>query len=173
MKRERNSDNSDEVKLFPTSNDLPEERRRELCVLINQQLADVIDLKMQLKQAHWNVKGPSFIGLHKLFDEIHEEVAEYMDMIAERAVQLGGVAEGTVRAAATRTHLEEYPDVTDGMSHAAAVANAIGHCGHNIRMAIDEAEALSDADTSDMFTEISRGLDKWLWFVEAHCQANS
>src|SRR5215471_18122422 len=93
--------------IYETENDLPESIRAELIPLINQRLADALDLQLQLKQAHWNVKGPNFIGLHELFDEIHESVESYVDMIAERAVQLGGVAEGTARTVAGRSRLDE------------------------------------------------------------------
>jgi starvation-inducible DNA-binding protein len=64
------------VRLFATKNDLPEANRRELTALLNQRLADAIDLQTQCKQAHWNVKGPSFIALHYIFDVINEEFDE-------------------------------------------------------------------------------------------------
>jgi len=159
--------------LYETENDLPKASRTELVAVINQRLADAIDLQAQLKQAHWNVKGPHFIGLHELFDKIAEEVESYVDMIAERAVQLGGIAEGTVRVAASRSRLDEYPlDIADGSAHVEAVARALSTFGREARMTIDETNALDDADTADLFTEISRGIDKWLWFVEAHTQAS-
>jgi starvation-inducible DNA-binding protein len=148
--------------MYETENDIPKAARSELNALINQRLADVIDLQMQLKQAHWNIKGPHFIGLHELFDKI-----------AERAVQLGGIAQGTVRVAAARSRLEEYPlTIADGSAHVEAVAKALSTFGRETRVSIDEASALDDADTADLFTEVSRGIDKWLWFVEAHSQAS-
>jgi starvation-inducible DNA-binding protein len=125
-----------------------------------------------MKQAQWNVKGPSFIGLHKLFDEVDEAVESYVDMIAERIVQLGGIAEGTARVAASRSQLEEYPlTIGDGLAHIDALARALSTFGQEARNTINEADELEDADTADLFTEISRGIDKWLWFVEAHSQA--
>ena len=158
--------------MYETENDIPKDRRSELNALMNQRLADAVDLQMQMKQAHWNVKGPHFIGLHELFDKIDEAVEGYVDLIAERIVQLGGVAEGTVRVAAERSRLEEYPlDIADGQAHVEAVSKALSTFGHEARKTIDEAEELDDADTADIFTEISRGIDKWLWFVEAHSQA--
>lgn len=157
---------------YRTLNDLPKESREELIGLINIRLAGAIDLQMQMKQAHWNVKGPHFISLHELFDEISEDVETYVDLIAERAVQLGGIAEGTVRQSALRSHLGEYPlEISDGIEHVFAVSEALATFGHEIRMAIDEATDLEDAGTADLFTEVSRGIDKWLWFVEAHTQA--
>jgi starvation-inducible DNA-binding protein len=159
--------------MYETENDIPKNTRESLNELINQRLADAIDLQAQLKQAHWNVKGPHFIGLHELFDEIAEEVEKYVDMIAERVVQLGGIAQGTVRVAASRSRLDEYPlDIADGMAHVEAVARALSTFGREARMTIDETDAFDDADTADIFTEISRGIDKWLWFVEAHTQAS-
>ena len=159
-------------KLYETENDIPKEARVELIALMGQRLADVIDLQLQLKQAHWNVKGPHFIGLHELFDKIAGEIEDYVDMIAERIVQLGGIAQGTVRVAAARSRLEEYPlAIAEGRAHVEAVARALSTFGRAARVTIDEAGALEDADTADLFTEISRGIDKWLWFVEAHSQA--
>ena len=158
--------------MYETENDLSIKSRSEMNALMNQRLASAVDLQMQMKQAHWNVKGPSFIGLHELFDKVDEAVESYVDMIAERIVQLGGIAEGTVRVAASRSRLAEYPLViADGMAHVEAVARALSTFGHEARTTIDEAAALDDADTADLFTEISRGTDKWLWFVEAHSQA--
>ena len=160
------------AKMYDTENDIPLKTRVELIALLNQRLADAIDLQLQMKQAHWNVKGPHFIGLHELFDKIDEAVEEYVDLIAERAVQLGGVAEGTIRLAAEHSRLPEYPlEISDGSAHVEAVSRALSTFGESARRTIDEADELGDADTSDMFTEISRGIDKWLWFVEAHSQA--
>jgi starvation-inducible DNA-binding protein len=157
--------------LYPTKNDLPEKSRRQLVALLNGRLADAIDLQTQTKTAHWNVKGPAFVALHKLFDEINEEVEDYVDLIAERAVQLGGVARGTARVAAVSSALDEYPlDIASDREHAEALSSALAAFGGRVRSAIDEAGELHDADTADIFTEVSRGTDKWLWFVEAHLQ---
>ena len=162
----------EEPKLYKTENDIAPGRRSELNTLMNQRLASAVDLQMQMKQAHWNVKGPNFIGLHELFDKVSEAVEDYVDKIAERIVQLGGIAEGTVRVAAAHSQLEEYPlTIAEGMSHVDAVATALSSFGQEARLTIDEADALDDADTADLFTEVSRGIDKWLWFVEAHSQA--
>jgi starvation-inducible DNA-binding protein len=158
-------------RLFPTKNDIPESARSGLVALLNRRLADAIDLQTQTKAAHWNVKGPGFIALHKLFDEINESVEEYVDLIAERAVQLGGVAEGTLRVAAKRSELKEYPlAIVSDREHLEALTTALADFGARVRIAIEEAVALEDAGTADLFTEISRGTDKSLWFVEAHLQ---
>jgi starvation-inducible DNA-binding protein len=159
---------TESTRLFPTKNDLPTATRTRVAELLNARLADCIDLQTQCKQAHWNVKGPSFIALHKLFDEINEDVEEYVDLLAERVVQLGGVAEGTARMVAGRTTLTEYPMVSDGEAHVDALSTALATFGAVARKAIDQAEELGDADSTDILTEISRGVDKWLWFVEAH-----
>ena len=158
--------------MYETENDITLDRRTQLIALMNQRLASAVDLQMQMKQAHWNVKGPSFIGLHELFDQVAEAVEGYVDQIAERVVQLGGVAEGTVRMAAERTRLVEYStEISDGMAHVEGVARALSTFGQEARDTIYEADELEDADTANLFTEVSRGIDKWLWFVEAHSQA--
>ena len=158
--------------MFKTKNDLSETIRVKTIELLNARLADAIDLQTQTKQAHWNVKGPHFIGLHELFDKVNEDVEDYVDLIAERAVQLGGLAEGTARMAAKRSSLVEYPaNTVDGRSHVDALSSALAAFGKAARKAIDQSNALVDLDTADLFTEISRGVDKWLWFVEAHLQA--
>jgi starvation-inducible DNA-binding protein len=155
--------------MYPTKNDLPEATRRQVIELCNARLADAIDLQTQTKQAHWNVKGPDFIALHKLFDEVNDDVEEYVDLIAERAVQLGGVADGTARSVAKRSTLPEYPlKGGTGRQHVEALSTALASFGKAVRTAIAESDRLDDADTNDIFVEISRGVDKWLWMVEAH-----
>jgi starvation-inducible DNA-binding protein len=155
--------------MYPTKNDLPEAMRGRVVDVLNARLADAIDLQTQCKQAHWNVKGPNFIALHKLFDEINEDVEGYVDLIAERAVQLGGVAEGTARLAAKRSALAEYgAKGAEGREHVQALSNALSAFGKSVRAAIGQTDELGDAGTADVFTEISRGVDKWLWMVEAH-----
>jgi starvation-inducible DNA-binding protein len=158
-------------RLFSTKNDLPAETRTQVVGLLSRRLADCIDLQTQCKQAHWNVKGPSFIGLHKLFDDINSDVEEYVDLLAERVVQLGGIAEGTARCAAERSSLSEYPlDISAGREHVEALSTALSNFGRMCREGIQATDELGDVDTSDILTEISRGVDKWLWFVEAHQQ---
>ena len=158
-----------DVTLHATKNDLPEAMRAEVVSLLNQRLADAVDLQAQCRQAHWNVKGPDFIALHKLFDDVNESVGEYIDLLAERVVQLGGVAEGTVGVAAQRTTLIDYPlTITTGFEHCAALSDALSQFGRQTRIGIEEMTELQDAGTADVLTEISRGIDKWLWFVEAH-----
>lgn len=158
--------------MYPTKNDLPVETRTKLVDLLNARLADAIDVMTQMKQAHWNVKGPHFIGLHELFDKIVESTEEYVDELAERAVQLGGVARGTARMIAKATTMPEYPErASSGRDHVEAVTNLLAAFGKVVRQGIDQSAKLGDADTSDLFTEISRGVDKWLWFVEAHLHA--
>ncbi len=159
--------------MFKTKNDLSEATRVKVIELLNARLADCTDLQTQAKQAHWNVKGPNFISLHELFDKVNEDVEEYVDEIAERAVQLGGVAEGTARMVAKRSALAEYPtNAVDGRSHVEALSSALASFGKAARKAIGEANEFGDLDTADLFTEVSRGIDKWLWFVEAHLRAD-
>lgn len=159
------------ARLFDTKNDLARETRVEVIALLNQRLAEAIDLQTQCKQAHWNVKGPAFIALHKLFDEINEDVEGYVDEIAERVVQLGGIAEGTVGAVEEHSKLPDYPlALSTGAEHVAALSDALAAFGRAVRIGIEEMNELEDAGTADLLTGISRGVDKWLWFVEAHQQ---
>lgn len=162
---------SESEKLYSTRNSLPAAARAQLVQLLNRRLADGIDLQSQCKQAHWNVKGPNFIALHKLFDEVHAAVAEYVDLLAERVVQLGGVADGTVGGVAERSELDEYPvGIGTGEEHVRCLGTALAAFGARMRFTIQEADELEDADSADICTEISRGTDKWLWFVEAQIQ---
>jgi starvation-inducible DNA-binding protein len=156
---------------FTTSIDIDAKARAELVALLNVHLACHFDLLSQTKQAHWNVKGREFIALHKLFDEFAEGLEGYVDMLAERVTALGGYATGTVRMAAAASLLAEYPtSATDGMDHVRALSERYATQARLVRAAIDETDGLGDKDTADLFTEISRDLDKWLWFLEAHLQ---
>jgi starvation-inducible DNA-binding protein len=160
---------TDAPALRQTKNDLPEATRTTVVQLLNQRLADSIDLQTHCKQAHWNVKGPSFIALHKLFDEINADVEEYVDLLAERIVQLGGIANGTARIVAERSTLIDYPPMlSTGAQHVAALSDSLSQFGRTARIGIEEMNDLEDANSADILTEISRGIDKWLWFVEAH-----
>jgi len=157
--------------MYPTRNDLPEAMRRQMIDLCNARLADAIDLQTQTKQAHWNVKGPDFIALHELFDKVNEDVEDYVDLLAERAVQLGGATEGTARSVAKRSTLADYPLKSGtGKQHVDALSSALAAFGKLIRGAIEQSDRVGDKDTNDIFIEISRGVDKWLWMVEAHLQ---
>jgi len=156
---------------FKTKNDLSAKAREEMIALLNRQLADTFDLLSQTKQAHWNVKGPQFFQLHELFDKFAGELTGYVDTIAERATALGGIAHGTVRMAAKASRLPAYPaEVFDGMAVVDAIAMRYAVLGASTRAAITEANEKGDLDTADLFTEVSRGLDKSLWFLEAHRQ---
>ena len=158
--------------LHSTKIDISKDQREKLIALLNARLADAADLKSQTKQAHWNVKGMSFIALHELFDQVATAVEGHVDLIAERVTTLGGTAMGTVRLAAQNSSLSEYPhEITDGQAHVDALSTALADFGKLVRNGIDEASELGDQDTADLFTEISREIDKHLWFVEAHIQA--
>lgn len=158
--------------LHKTKIDLSADQREKLIGMLNASLADASDLKSQAKQAHWNVKGMSFIALHELFDAVATAVEAHIDLIAERITTLGGTAMGTVRLAAENSRLSEYPhEITDGASHVDALSSALSDFGKIVRKNIDESGDIGDQDTADLFTEISREIDKQLWFVEAHIQA--
>ena len=159
------------MELHNTKIDIAKGKREKIVKILNERLADAIDLKSQAKQAHWNVKGMNFIALHELFDQISTDVEVHIDDIAERITTLGGTALGTVRVAAQTSSLSEYPlEITDGGAHVDALSTALADFGKRVRANIDETDELGDADTADLFTGISRAIDKHLWFVEAHQQ---
>ena len=156
---------------FRTQINIPAERRTGLIELLNQSLASIFDLFSQTKQAHWNVKGEEFYQLHELFDEIAEELEEFTDEIAERAVTLGGTALGTARMSAQGSILPEYPlDAVDGKRHVTALVERFGAFAKHVRESIDRADELGDKCTADIYTEVGRAVDKRLWFLEAHIQ---
>ncbi len=152
-----------------TRNTLSENIRTQSVELLNKHLAAAIDLHAQVKQAHWNVRGPGFIAVHELFDRVSTEVETYSDLLAERAGGLGGTAYGTVQVAAERSFLIPYPlGIADELQHIFAISGALASFGQSVREAIDLATGFGDATTADLFTEISRGIDQQLWLVESH-----
>ena len=154
-----------------TRNDLPDNTRKAMIALLNARLLDAIDLRLAVKQAHWNVKGPNFIALHEMFDQIQGRVDGFVDEIAERSVMLGGVVAGAAQAVAKGSQLEAYPtDITDGKEHLKALADRVAAFGKLVREAIDAADEAGDKDTADLFTGVSRQMDMDLWFLEAHLQ---
>ena len=157
------------TKLYSTRIDISQEIRTQIIELLNTSLAATTDLKTQVKQAHWNVKGINFYQLHQLFDEIATDLEEYIDLIAERVTALAGVAYGTVRIAAANSIFPEYPlDMNNGIDHVTALADRFALYAEHLRNQIDRTAELGDQDTSDLYTEISRTVDKYLWFLEAH-----
>ncbi|MFQ3651814.1 MAG: DNA starvation/stationary phase protection protein Dps [Gemmataceae bacterium] len=159
------------MKLHPTHNDLPESVRQAVITLLNARLADAIDLGMQCKQAHWNVKGPNFLALHKLVDELFDHVSDHIDELAERIVSLGGTARGTLGVVSQESKLPAYPlDAVEGAAHLEALAKSLSAFGKAVRAAIDASDEAGDAVTADLFTQMASALDKDLWMVEAHLQ---
>ena len=139
--------------------------------LLNARLADAIDLALITKQAHWNLKGPTFIAVHELLDQLRDDVDEHVDIIAERVAQLDGIALGTVQTVAGATKLAPYPlDIRKVEDHVGALVDRYAALSASTRQAIDTADEAGDADTADIFTAFSRSLDKALWFLEAHVQ---
>ena len=158
--------------LHRTKIDIPDNLRAATIDLLNTRLADAVDLSSQMKQAHWNVKGPGFIALHELFDSVHDAVRVHVDDMAERITALGGTARGTARVAASASALPEYPlEILAGADHVEVASAALAAFGKGVRRAIAEAAEIGDADTEDLFVGVSRDIDKNLWLVEAHAQA--
>jgi|SRR5262245_2667916 len=159
-------------KLHKTSIDLNSETREQVIALLNHQLADTFDLYSQTKQAHWNVKGPQFMQLHELFDRLAADLLTNVDDIAERVTTLGGTAMGTARMSAAASRIPEYSaDIFGGIESVQALIERYAALAASTRVAIDMADDQGDVDTADLFTGVSRGLDKSLWFLEAHVQA--
>lgn len=156
---------------YRTENNLSSNTKTASINLLNARLAEAIDLALLTKQAHWNIKGPQFIALHEMFDGFRTEIDTHVDTLAERVVQLGGAALGTVQTVAKATSLAPYPtDIHQSKDHLAAMIERYGKAANAVRAAIDEADEAGDADTADIFTAYSRALDKSLWFLEAHIQ---
>jgi starvation-inducible DNA-binding protein len=159
------------MKNHPTKNNLKSNAKSASIELLNARVADCIDLALLTKQAHWNLKGRQFIGVHEMLDGFRTQVDGYVDTMAERAVQLGGTALGTTQTTAKGTTLSPYPvDIYAIPDHLIALVERYGKAANNVRESIDQADEAGDADTADIFTEVSRGLDKALWFLEAHIQ---
>ena len=155
--------------MFQTKIDISEATRKSVIAILSQRLADAIDVAQLAKHAHWNVKGANFIAINKLFDKIHEELESSSDLIAERIAQLGGYVEGTCKTVAKETSLSDYPEgVVDEFDHVEALASALAEFGKVVREGIGKTASLRDAGTADILTQISRGLDKNLWFLENH-----
>eukprot|EP01037_Dinobryon_pediforme_P012273 gene12273-12359_t len=152
-----------------THNTLPEDIRTRSVLLLNTHLAAAIDLHAQVKQAHWNVRGLGFIAVHQLFDAVSVKVEDYSDMLAERAGGLGGTAFGTLQVAVKNSFLVPYTlGIAAEKQHIFAISSALAAFGQSIREAAAATAQFGDAGTSDLFTEISRGIDQQLWFVESH-----
>ena len=159
------------IEKFETRIDLPAGTREKITALLNRQLADTFDLYSQTKQAHWNVKGEEFFQLHQLYDTLAAELLEDIDLIAERVTALGGTALGTIHMAAQASRLPEYaPEVIESLSSIEVLAVRYASLVETTRNAIDTATDEGDLSTADLLTQISRGLDKALWFLEAHLQ---
>jgi len=155
--------------MHPTHNTLSENIRAQSVELLNKHLAAAIDLHAQLKQANRNFRGPGFIAIHELLDKVSVEVENYSDMIAERAGGMGGTAHGTVQVAVDRSFLVPYTlGIADESQHVFAVSGTLAAFGQSARAAVAQATDFGDVDTADLFTEISRGIDRQLWFVESH-----
>jgi starvation-inducible DNA-binding protein len=158
--------------MYQSHLDIPQHVRKGVIALLQTRLSESIDLETQMKQAHWNVRGKDFFQLHLLFDKIHDEVEEFVDLIAERIAALGGVADGRVQTAAKTSQLYAYAlETTGGEAHLKAVAAVLAQFGKAVRADIAKTTDLGDAVSADVLTEIARATDKQLWFVEAHLEA--
>jgi starvation-inducible DNA-binding protein len=152
-----------------TRNNLDSNTRTTVSALLNARLADAIDLALMTKQAHCNVRGRQFIAVHEMLDGLRAELDEDVDTVAERVLQLGGLALGTTQAVAHGSALKPYPaDLVSVDSHIAALSERYAVVANSTRAAIEAAEEAGDANTADILTGFSRALDKALWLLEAH-----
>ena len=155
--------------MYQTKNDLSSNAKSVAIEVLNARLADAIDLALLTKQAHWNIKGPQFIALHEMIDQFRTELDTHVDTLAERVVQLGGMALGTTQAVAKASALAPYPtDISKSEDHLKALLDRYSGAAKSVRAAIDQTDEAGDADTADIFTAYSRALDKSVWFLEAH-----
>ena len=162
------------AKTHATRNDVPSNAKQVSIGVLQACLVDSIDLYNATRQAHWNVKGPHFGELHRLFEEFYNALQESSDALAERIVQLGGTANGTTQTLVNGTRLPPYPtDLYAGMDHVAALADRYAQLAKSLREGIDQADEAGDADTADLLTEQSRAVDKMLWMLEAHLPENT
>ena len=148
--------------------DLGDNTRKQMIGMLNQTLASALDLMLRTKEAHWNVRGANFIALHKFFDELNDVMREHADTVAERITSLGGQAEGRLPQIAEKTKLPEYPVETKAEDHLDTLAKSFAALGKECRANIDKADEAGDQNTADMYTAVSRDLDKYLWMIEAH-----
>lgn len=157
--------------IYRTTNDLESDAKRVSIAVLNARLADSIDLALLTKHAHWNIKGPQFIALHEMIDGFRTEIDSHVDTVAERAVQLGGIAMGTTQVVAMESRLAAYPtDISSTQDHLKALIARYSQVANSVRAAIDETDEAGDKDTADILTGYSRALHKALWFLEAHTQ---
>lgn len=152
--------------------DLNQDARTDLVALLNANLVNTINLTLAVKQAHWNLKGPGFIGVHELLDEVADRLRDSADLMAERAVILGGHAKGTVEVVAEKSTLDAYPlEMSAIGEHIEHLKARFMELGGAVRQAAEVAGEAGDEDTADLFTEVSRTLDKDAWFIGANAKA--
>ncbi len=159
-------------RMYETRIALSAETKAKVVEVMQERLAEALDMYSQAKFAHWNVKGDNFYQLHLVFDSVADHVFPQIDAIAERLTQLGGVANGTVRQAAMVSKIPEYKvDLIAGMEHVAALADALGHYCAELREASDKIDEIGDEPTSDFFKQLVVEAEEQLYFLESHLEA--
>ncbi len=168
LTKSSNSNKSPKGVVHKSRIDLGDNVRKQSIEALNNSLASLIDLQMRTKEAHWNIRGKSFIGVHLFLDTLYGVVGEHVDTVAERITSLGGQAEGRLPQVTQRTQLGDYPTETLIEDHLTTLADSFAICGKDCRENIDKTDDAGDKGTADMYTEVSRDLDKYLWMIEAH-----
>jgi starvation-inducible DNA-binding protein len=151
---------------------LTDEQKKKTVAVMQERLAESLDMYSQAKFAHWNVKGYNFYQLHLVFDSVADHIFPQIDAIAERITQLGGVANGTVRQAANGSLIPEYNiTLIAGMDHVNALADALGCYCQALREASDKIDEIGDEPSSDFFKQLVVEAEEQLYFLESHLEA--
>jgi starvation-inducible DNA-binding protein len=147
-----------------------EPRAREGSIrAMNVALANASLLTIKTKKFHWDVVGPQFMTLHKLWDVQYEALTAYVDETAERIRMLGGYPLGTAQGFLKASELQEYPgevpNATEAVRHLLADHEAIAR---SLRLAIAQCtEKFDDAGSADFLTGMLQGHEKMAWMLRS------
>ncbi|MFM9937988.1 MAG: DNA starvation/stationary phase protection protein Dps [Hyphomicrobiaceae bacterium] len=157
------------LQMLETKNTLALDSRYASIEALNNIVAHMIDVALAAKHAHWNVRGPSFMSYHTLFDKAFTDLIEQIDSLGERATALGGIARGTVQTVAAATRFAPYPVLsTAEAEHVALLSTRLGELGHDLRQATIAASEHGDIVTADVLTDAGAAVDSLLWLIESH-----
>jgi starvation-inducible DNA-binding protein len=157
------------TQVLRTSNDLPAHVRHASIEMLNRNVVHAIDVALSAKHAHWNVRGPSFLVYHQLFEKVFTQLLTQIDSLGERTTALGGIARATVQAVARETDLKPYPVLSvSEQEHIEELAQRLGRLGGELRRASLDATRSEDVVTADVLIQAGAAVDALLWLVESH-----